>query len=103
MTAETQVRRDHGFLIGFLTGTVVGAGLAMWFAPRMAGEIRDRLTDSASGLNDRAVEGYHAATAAVRETVDDITQRGRSVRDNMADAVGRGAQEIERLAASVKG
>jgi gas vesicle protein len=103
MTAETQVRRDHGFIIGFLTGTVVGAGLAMWFAPRMAGEIRDRITDSASALNDRAVEGYQAAATAVRETVDDFTQRGRGVRDEVAAAVGRGAHEIERMAASVKG
>ena len=103
MTAETQVRRDHGFIIGFLTGTAIGAGLAMWFAPRMAGEIRDRLADSASALNDRAVEGYRAASTTVRETVDDLTGRSRDVRNDVADAVARGAHEVERMATSVKG
>jgi gas vesicle protein len=103
MTAETQVRRDYGFILGLLTGTVVGAGLAMWFAPRMAGEIRDRLADSANALNDRAVEGYQAAATSVRETVEDLTQRGREIRDDVADAVGRGAHAVERMAATVKG
>jgi hypothetical protein len=39
----------------------------------------------------------------VRETVEDLTQRGREVRDDVADAVGRGAHAVERMAATVKG
>ena len=30
MTTDTQGRRDYGFLIGLLTGSLVGAGLAMF-------------------------------------------------------------------------
>jgi gas vesicle protein len=98
---ETRTR-DHGFIVGLVTGTVVGAGLAMWFAPRMAAEIRERLTDSAQALNDRAADGLQHATTRVRDTVDDITKRGRDVRDGLADAVARGAREVERMATSVK-
>ena len=36
MNTDTQDRRDHTFLIGLLTGTFVGAGLAIWLVPRLA-------------------------------------------------------------------
>ncbi len=38
MNADTQRGRssDHRFLIGLLTGAFVGAGLALWFAPKAA-------------------------------------------------------------------
>lgn len=101
MTVETRTR-DHGFIIGLLTGTVVGAGLAMWFAPRMAAEIRERLSDSAQALNDRASEGFQEASMRVRDTVDDVTKRSREVRDGLADAVARGAREVAHMATSVK-
>jgi gas vesicle protein len=102
MTAESQNHRDRGFIIGLVTGTVVGAGLAMWFAPRMAGEIRERLTASARELNDRAAGHYQEASARVRETVDDLTKRSRVVRNGVADAVARSAHEVERMATSIK-
>jgi gas vesicle protein len=63
--ACTQEHRDFGFAAGLLTGAVFGAGLAIWFAPRVASELRQR-------------------------------------RDDVADAVLRGAREVERYAAAVK-
>ena len=80
MTVQTQERRSHGFAIGLLTGTFVGAGLAMWLAPRMAAELRDRMTESAKGLGRQA----------------------QDVRDDVADAVARGAHEVERYAIAAK-
>jgi len=56
MNAPTQEHRGHGFVIGLLTGTFVGAGLMMWFAPRTASELRERVTDSAKRLGKRASE-----------------------------------------------
>jgi gas vesicle protein len=44
MNAHTQDHRDHGFVIGFLMGTFVGASLAMWLVPRSASELRERVT-----------------------------------------------------------
>ena len=80
MTVQTQERRSHGFAIGLLTGTFVGAGLAMWLAPRLASELRERMTDSAKGLRRQA----------------------QDVRDDVADAVARGAHEVERYASAAK-
>jgi gas vesicle protein len=98
MNGLTHEHRGYGFAIGLLTGTFVGAGLAMWLAPRSASELRQRVTDSAMRLRKRASEQYQQASTRVGEAVDDLTRRGRDARDDVADAVARGAHEVERYA-----
>ena len=102
MNVHTQERRDYGFVIGLLTGTFVGAGLAMLFAPRAGAELRRRMIDSATSLGERASEQYQQASTRVGEAVDEITRKGQDVRDEVADVVARGAQEVERYATAVK-
>jgi len=102
MTTDTQNRRDYSFLIGLLTGTFVGAGLAIWLAPRAASELRQRVTDSARALSNRASERYQQVSTRVGEAVDDLTKKGQSVRDDVANAVVRGAHEVERVATAAK-
>lgn len=80
MIEQIQKRRDFGLAIGLMTGTFVGASLAMWLAPRAAAELRSR----------------------VGETVDELKQKGQSVRDDVADVVARGAHEVERYAVAAK-
>ncbi len=94
--------RDHGFVIGLLTGTFVGAGLAMWLAPRTAEELRQRMNESAARLGKRASDKYQQASAGVGETVAELTRKGRNARDGAADVVARGAHEVERYATSIK-
>ena len=102
MDEHTEKPRNSRFVIGLLTGAVVGAGLALWFAPEAASELRRRLTDSAKGLGRRASDQYQQASSRVGDAVDDLTRKGRGVRDNIADAVARGAHQVERYAAAVK-
>ena len=102
MTAHTHEQRDYTFVIGLLTGAVVGAGLAMWLVPRSARELRQRLTDSARDLGERASEHYQQASTRVSDAVDEITTKGRGVRDDVADAVARGAREVERYATAAR-
>ncbi|OFW18831.1 MAG: hypothetical protein A3H97_14255 [Acidobacteria bacterium RIFCSPLOWO2_02_FULL_65_29] len=102
MNAHTQEHRDHGFVIGLLTGTFVGAGLMMWLAPRTASELRQRVTDSAKRLGERASEQYQQASTGVGAAVDELTRKGRGVRDDVADVVARGAHEVERYAVAAK-
>jgi gas vesicle protein len=89
MNTHTQEHRDYGFMIGLLTGTCVGAGLAMWLVPRAGSELRQRVTDSARSLG-------------VGEAVDELTRKGQGVRDDVAEAVARGAHEVERYATAAK-
>jgi gas vesicle protein len=85
-----------------LTGTFVGAGLALWFAPRMASELRERVTDSARDLGRQASEHYEQASSRVGEAVGNLTRKGQDLRDDVADAVARGAHEVERYATAAK-
>jgi gas vesicle protein len=102
MNAHGQEHRDYGFAIGLIAGTFVGAGLAVWLAPRLAAELRARLKDSAEGLRSRASQQYAQASTRVGEAVDELTRKGQGVRDDMADAVARGAREVERFATAAK-
>jgi len=66
---QTAVRpaAPSGFVVGLITGAVAGAGLALWFAPSAAAEIRGRVEGSAkrAGLKARgAHEVERVATAA---------------------------------------
>lgn len=102
MNAHTQERRDYGFVIGLCTGTVVGAGLAMWFVPRLASELRERVTDSARSFGERASEQYQQASTRVGKAVGELTRKGQGARDDVAEAVASGARELERYATAAK-
>jgi gas vesicle protein len=98
MDTQTQGHRDYGFVIGLVTGAFVGAGLALWLAPRAASELRERMTDSARNIGERASERFQQVNARVGEAVDELTRTGQGVRDEVAGVVGRSAREVERFA-----
>ena len=83
MNEITERPGNYRFVAGLFTGTFVGAGLAIWLAPR-------------------ASEKYQQASARVGQKVADFTQRGRDVRDDIAGAVARGAHEVAHGALEVE-
>ena len=42
------------FVMGLLTGTVLGAGLGMLFAPKAGSELRSQISDQANSLANQA-------------------------------------------------
>ncbi len=102
MTIDTVRPRDHGFLFGLLAGTAVGVGLALWLAPRAAAELRERMSDSARALRTRAADRYDDVSTRVEGVVDELANKGRDVRDDVADAVARGANAVARQASAIK-
>src|SRR5690349_19938345 len=80
------------FVMGLLTGTVLGAGLGMLFAPKSGSELRGQLSEQAGNLANQASEGYRRAS----ETAGDWADRGRDMYDKARDAVSRGADEASR-------
>src|ERR1041384_4454699 len=82
--------------MGLLTGTVLGAGLGMLFAPKAGSEMRSQLSEQASNIANTASEGYRRAT----ETAGDSAKRGREmggdVYDKAREAVSRGTEEAQR-------
>jgi len=80
------------FVMGLLTGTVLGAGLGMLFAPKSGTELRNQLSEQAGNLANTASEGYRRATEAAGDWAD----RGREVYDKARDAASRGVDEAQR-------
>jgi gas vesicle protein len=91
------------FVMGLLTGTVLGAGLGMLFAPKAGSELRNQLSEQAGSLANTASEGYRKASEVAgesyrkaSETASDWAGRGREVLDKARDAAARGADEAQR-------
>ena len=98
MDRQPQSSGNNGLVIGLIAGGMIGAGLAIAFAPRLRSELRQRLTASANDLSQR----YQEVTTRVTGVVDGMTARGQAVRDEVAEAVGRGARQVEQIAMASK-
>jgi gas vesicle protein len=77
---NSQLQRRAGFVFGLLTGTLVGAGLAVWFVPGVARELRVLAAESAERLKS------------------EVGEQTDGIRNQVAGAVARGAREVEGYA-----
>jgi len=80
------------FVMGLLTGTVLGAGLGMLFAPKAGSELRNQLSEQAGNLANAASDQYQRAT----EAASGWAERGREAYDKTKDAISKGADEAQR-------
>lgn len=80
------------FMMGLLTGTVIGAGLGMLFAPKSGSELRNQISEQAGNFADTASDGWRRANDAA----GDLANRGRQIYEKTRDAVSRGADEARR-------
>ena len=81
-----------GFMMGLLTGTVLGAGLGMLFAPKPGSELRGQLSEQAGSLGRAAQDSMRRAS----ESASSIAEKGREVYGRAREAVGRGVEEAQR-------
>jgi gas vesicle protein len=80
------------FVMGLLTGTVLGAGLGMLFAPKAGSELRSQISEQAGNLANTASEGYRKAS----ETAGEWAEKGRDMYGKARESVVRGAEEAQR-------
>lgn len=97
-------RYDHegsggGFMMGLLTGTVLGAGLGMLLAPKAGSELRGSLGEQARTISNKANEQYRRAT----ESATGWAEKGREFVDKAREAVSRGADEARGYAGATTG
>jgi len=83
------------FVMGLLTGTVLGAGLGMLFAPKPGSELRNQISEQAGNLANTASEQVRRASDAA----SDLADRGRDIYGKARDAVSRGAEDAQRAVA----
>ncbi len=88
-----------GFMMGLLTGTVLGAGLGMLLAPKAGSELRGAIGEQARNWGNAASEQYKRAS----DTAGTWAERGRDMVDKAKDAVNRGADEARSYASGSSG
>src|SRR5215470_2413119 len=89
---ENEGGNGSSFVMGLLTGTVLGAGLGMLFAPKSGSELRNQISEQAGNLANTASEGYRRAT----ETAGEWAEKGRDMYGKAVDAASRGVDEAQR-------
>jgi gas vesicle protein len=91
--ADSYDRYDNegggGFMMGLLTGTVLGAGLGMLLAPKAGAELRGQISEQAKNLGNVASEQYRKAS----ESASGWAEKGREFVGQARDAVSRGAEQ----------
>ena len=91
---ENEGSGGGGFMMGLLTGTVLGAGIGMLLAPKAGSELRGAIGEQAKTWSNVASEQYKKAS----ETAGEWAERGREMVDKARDAVSRGADEARSYA-----
>jgi gas vesicle protein len=91
------------FMMGLLTGTIVGVGLGMLLAPKAGSELRNQLSDQAGALAKQAQEGYRRATEGAgqwaekgKQVAGEWADRGKDVYGKASEAVSRGAEQARQ-------
>jgi gas vesicle protein len=88
-----------GFMMGLLTGTVLGAGLGMLLAPKAGAELRGAIGEQARTWGSAASEQYRT----VREQAGPWVERGRDMVNQAREAVTRGADEARGYTGATTG
>jgi gas vesicle protein len=89
----------NGFMMGLLTGAVLGAGIGMLLAPKAGNELRGAIGEQARNLGNKASEQYRRAS----ETAGGWADRGREFVDKAREAVQRGAEDARGYAGTTTG
>ena len=88
-----------GFMMGLLTGTVLGAGLGLLLAPKAGAEIRGQIQEQARTMGTKASEQYRRAS----EVAGQWAEKGREAVNQARDAVNKGIEEARSSAGSSYG
>jgi gas vesicle protein len=87
------IERESGGGIGsFLIGAMVGAGLALLFAPKSGEETQEELREQARKLRLAAEERVRTAQRQLEERLDDAREGVTSRYDDVRDAVRAGRE-----------
>jgi gas vesicle protein len=76
--------RGNEAMMGFVFGAVLGAGLALLFAPAPGNETRRRLGESARKMGSEA-----------RHKMDELRHQARGAMNDVKESVGRGVEEAQ--------
>ena len=85
------IERDQGVGVGsFLLGALVGAGLALLFAPKSGAETQEELREHARKIRSAAEERVREAQRQLEDRLDDVREGVQTRFDGVKDAVSAG-------------
>ncbi len=79
-------------LLSFLAGTVIGAGLALLYAPKTGKETREIISDYSQDLKEKTISFPGQAC----DSADSLVDRGRAMIDRGKDFMDRGKDFMEQ-------
>jgi len=84
--------REHGagFTAGMVTGALVGAGLALLFAPKSGLALREEVEESMTSVRDAVAKRYRELAVRAGVELDNLQERVEQV----TDTVESGAREL---------
>jgi gas vesicle protein len=89
-TDDTSRNSGATFLIGFIAGSMLGAGLALLFAPKAGDETRREVAEQAQRVREKAREGLGSASDRVAQ----FAERGKAMYQTAADKAREAAQAV---------
>ena len=79
-------------LLSFLTGTVIGAGIALLYAPKTGRETREMLYDYGSEFKDKTRHLPHG----IRNSADAMIDRGKNLIERGKDLIEQGNSMVDQ-------
>lgn len=96
-TSEESRARDAGlFLAGALVGGLVGAGVALLYAPHSGRRTRGKIRRRAEDLAEQAEEKVERAREDARRAAEDVRRAAERSGDRISEGVKRGVEEGRR-------
>lgn len=91
--ADPATRTGAGFLAGMVFGAVLGAGLALFFAPERGEKTRDRLRRRMRSLREDALGGIDQAGTRTRKELRRRQRRLRAELERIRERAKQRAKE----------
>lgn len=79
-----------GFTTGVVVGALVGAGVALLFAPKAGDELRSDLNGSMTSLREAVARRYRALAAMAGVELEHLDERV----DRVAESIESGARDV---------
>ncbi|HBR16870.1 MAG: hypothetical protein A3G39_10800 [Deltaproteobacteria bacterium RIFCSPLOWO2_12_FULL_43_16] len=83
-------------LLAFIVGGIIGAGLALLYAPSSGEETRRRLREQVDQARDRVQQGYESAVDTVEEGMGKVTEIIEERKGEVVTAYQAGKEAYQR-------